>query len=339
MTAPNFWKTDLEYIEKVYHEAKACSEKRILCQSAGNRPVYMLAYGEKKRLGSANYSSALGARDKGCYCPKGQTPCVILIGAEHGSETEGVAAITNLISLLETGVDLAGKRNDALLEAAKKVRLVLVPVANPDGRARVKPDCMIGLKFEEFRYWAQGTWADGSPCAWPQCKSVHPIKNAAGFLGGYYNDDGINMMHDKFFHPMARETQAILDLCESEAADFIIHLHGGGNIKGGFLATDYATKECSEAIVELYKRCQAVGDLEGLEYLTSTMPSVPSGENPLPFNLVSMCHHVSGAVSACYESNEGILDEPGMPTRLTHEQILRMHAIMFEECFKMAMEK
>ena len=339
MSTPSFWKTDLKYIENAYFEAKNCSEKRVLCQSAGNRPVYMLAYGEKKKLGRANYSSALGARDKSHYCPKGQTPCVILIGAEHGSETEGVAAITNLISLLETGVDLSGKRNDSLLEAAKKVRLVLVPVANVDGRARVEPDCMIGKTFSELRYWAQGTWADGTICSWPECKSVHPIKEAAGFLGGYYNDDGINLMHDKFFHPMARETQALLDLCEGEAADFVIHLHGGGNIKGGFLATDYATKECSLAIEELYQRCQAVGDLEGLEYFHAAIPDIPSGENPLPCNLVSSTHHACGAVSACYESNEGILDEPGMPTRLTHEQILRMHEIMFEQCFKMAVEK
>lgn len=336
MATPYYWKTDLEYIKNAYEGAKNCTEKRILCESVGKRPVYMLAYGEKKTRGRANYSSALGARDKGHFSPKGQRPCVILIGAEHGSETEGVAAITNLISLLETGKDLRGRENPKILEAVKGIRLVLVPVANPDGRARVKPDCMIGLKFEEFRYWAQGTWADGSLCAWPQCKSVHPIKDAAGFLGGYYNDDGINMMHDKFYHPMARETQAILDLCDGEAADFVIHLHGGGNIKGGMLATDYVTKDCSEAIVALYQRCQAIGDLEGLEYLPSTVPSTPSGENPLPFNLVSMCHHISGAVSACYESNEGILDEPGMPTRLTHEQILRMHEILFEECFLMA---
>lgn len=338
MFTPEYWKTDLEYVGKAYSNAKNCSEKQILCQSAGGRPVYMLAYGKKKTRGSANYSSALGARDKGCFAPEGQAPCVILIGAVHGQETEGVAAITNLISLLETGRDLQGKRNDALLEAAKNIRLVIVPVANVDGRARVEPDCMIGKSFAELRYWGQGTWADGSPCNWPQCKRVHPIKDAAGFLGGYYNDDGVNLMHDNFFHPMARETQAILDLCESEAADFVIHLHGGGNIKGGMLPTDYATAECSKAIDDLYLRCQAVGELEGLEFFRGAIPGVPAGKNPPSFNLVSATHHVSGAVSACYESNEGILDDPvGSP--LDCDTILRMHEILFEECFKMAQEK
>ena len=339
MATPAFWKTKLEYIEQIYNEAKNCSEKRVLCLSAGERPMHMLAYGEKKQLGTANLSSALGARDKSCFCPNGQKPCVILIGAEHGQETEGVAALTNLISLLETGVDLAGRRNDAMLELISGIRLVIIPVANVDGRARVEPDCMVGRKFEELRYWGQGTWTDGSLCGWPECKKIHPMKDAAGFLGGYYNDDGINLMHDRFYRPWARETQAIFDLCESEAADYIIHLHGGGNIKGGMLPTDYVTKECSEAIEALYQRCQARGDKEGLEYFHGAIPSVPSGVNPPPFNLVSATHHISGAVSACYESNEGILDEPGMPTRLTHEQILRMHEILFEELFAMAQGK
>ena len=338
MQTPSFWKTDLEYIDKLYTEANKCTEKRVLCQSAGKRPVYMLAYGEKKRLGSANYSSALGSRDKSCYSPKGQKPCVILIGAVHGQETEGVAALTNLISLLETGKDLSGNTNEKLLELANGVRLVIIPVANPDGRARVKPDCMVGCSFEELRYWGQGTWRDGSPCGWPECKKIHPIKDAAGFLGGYYNDDGVNLMHDNFFNHMAEESHAILSICAEEAADFVIHLHGGGNIKGGMLPTDYVTAECSLAIDRLYQRCQAVGDSEGLVFFRGSIPGIPSGENPPSFNLVSATHHVCGAVAACYESNEGILDDPvGVP--LTHEKILRMHEILFEECFAMALGK
>lgn len=338
MFTPAYWKTDLNYIEKTYLEAKNCSEKRILCQSAGDRPVYMLAYGEKKAHGTANYSSALGGRDKGCFSPKGQKPCVILIGAVHGQETEGVAAITNLISLLETGVDLMGKTNEKLLSLVENIRLVIVPVANPDGRARVKPDSMIGKSFEEFRYWGQGTWADGSLCGWPDCKKIHPIKDSAGFLGGYYNDDGINLMHDNFFHAKARETTAILDICEDECADFVLNLHGGGNIKGGMLPTDYVTKECSLAIDELYQRCQRVGDTEGLEFFRGAIPALPSGENPPTFNLISATHHVCGAVSACYESNEGILDDP-VGTPRTYEEIMRMHEILFEECFAMAQGK
>ena len=122
MNTPSFWKTDLAAIEAAWQNAEKAAEKRILCRSAGGRPVYMLAYGEKKRTGTANYSSALGALDKGCYAPRGQKPCVILIGAEHGQETEGTAALMDLVSLLETGCDLRGQRDDALLAAVRFVK-------------------------------------------------------------------------------------------------------------------------------------------------------------------------------------------------------------------------
>lgn len=334
---PEYWKTDLDYVERMWNGAQKCTEKKILCQSAGDRPVYMLAYGKKKSRGCANYSSALGGRDKNCFAPQGQNACVILIGAVHGQETEGVAALTDLISLIETGKDLSGNTNEELLDLIKNIRLVIVPVANVDGRARVEPDSMIGKTLAELRYWGQGTWSDGSLCGWPECKRVHPIKERAGFLGGYYNDDGINLMHDNFFHPMARETAAILDLCESEAADYVIQLHGGGNIKGGMLPTEYVTAECSQAIEALYQRCQASGNNEGLDFFHGTVPTIPSGDNPPSFNLVSAIHHVCGAVSACYESNEGIVDEVGTP--LDHKTILRMHEILFKECFALAQGK
>ena len=336
MNTPSFWKTSLASIETAWQNAEKAAEKRILCRSAGGRPVYMLAYGEKKRTGTANYSSALGALDKGCYAPRGQKPCVILIGAEHGQETEGTAALMELVSLLETGCDLRGQRDDALLAAAEKIRLVIVPVANTDGRARVQPEAMVGQPFAGLRYWGQGTWRDGSQCGWPECKRIHPIAGHTDFLGGYYNDDGINLMHDNFFHPMAAETQAILDLCAQEAADLVIHLHGGDNCPGNFLPTHYVTQECGNAIEELGRRCHRAGEAEGIPYVYPTAPAVPQGANPPSFNLVSACHHVCGGVSVCYESNEGLTDceRPGF----THERILRMHRILFAESFALAQE-
>ena len=47
---------------------------------------------------------------------------------------ESIAALQHLISLLESGRDLDGVEWPQLLESARQLRLVLVPVANPDGR-------------------------------------------------------------------------------------------------------------------------------------------------------------------------------------------------------------
>ena len=337
MNVPVFWKTSLPDVEAAYQSATHATEKRVLALSAGGRPLYLLAYGQKKLPGMANYSSALGAHDAFCYKNReNKQPTILLIGAEHGQETEGIAALLNLISLLETGVDLAGNGNEALLALAKQARIVIVPVANPDGRARVEPVGMVGLTGRDLRYWGQGTWKDGSLCGWPECKRIHPIKDHVGFLGGYYNDDGINFSHDTFFHPMARETQTILDLCADEIPDYILHLHGGSNSKGDLLQPKYVPVEIQQAVEALARRCFAAGEKEGLEFGIIPVLQRESGPNPPSLNLASMAHHACGGVSAVYESNECLIDEPG--PHLTHAQITRMHMILFEETLRTALE-
>src|SRR5699024_3789944 len=112
---------------------------------------------------------------------------LLLIGGEHGQETEGIAALTALISLLHSGSDFVGGENPALLSAARQMRVVIVPVANPDGRARVQPASMLGGLQDDLSYWGMGTHKDGTLYRWPQCKFVHPMRDDVGFLGGYYN--------------------------------------------------------------------------------------------------------------------------------------------------------
>lgn len=337
MEIPYFWKSTLDDVKTACESAKKASNKGIIGYSPGKRSIYMISYGDRKEKGSANYSSALGALNRDFYCQKDKNiPCIVIIGATHGQETEGVASILNFISLIETGKDLAGNTNDKLLELSGKVRLVFVPVLNPDGRARVEPDSIIGMKGSELRFWGQGTWKDGTLCGWPDCKSIHPIANHSNHLGGYYNDDGVNIMHDNFFNPMAEETKAIMKLCDDEAADFILHLHGGSNSQNDLLQTSYVTKEVNETIQKLAIRCMTVGKKEDLEFFVRPIPEYPCGENPPSFNLVSAIHHVCGGVSVCFESNECIMDEPG--PKYNHAQVLRSHMILFEETLKMSLE-
>jgi len=321
---PDFWKSDLQTLDSMAQEYGA----KQICVSAGGRPVWAFEYGQKQAITSrANYSSALGAKDIKAYMDTGDSikkPVVILIGAIHGQETEGVAALLNLIFMLETGSDFGANFHDSLQEAAEGLRLVIVPVANPDGRARVVPSSMIGCTEKDLLYWGQGTWKDGSLCGWPGCKKVHPIKDHVDFLGGYFNDDGINLMHDNFFNPMARETSALIKLTSDEFADYVIQLHGGTNDKNMFIPTGFVPPEVTAEIRQLYEICDARAKQHSLEFDISAESKV--------FNLASAMHHASGAVCAIFESNQCVVDvEWGV--KYSHEEIYLSHMILFEELF------
>ncbi len=337
MSTPSFWKTDTGTVTRLA-ESIQHGHAETLCFSPGGRPVTAFYYGERQDLQSrANYSSACGAHDRNCYAQiQGKKPVIILLGAVHGGETEGTAALINLISLLETGMDLKGEMHVELAKLAEEVRLVIVPVCNPDGRDRVRPSSMIGCTNRELRYWMQGTWKNGSLCGWPECKKQHPIKGYVDFLGGYYNDDGINLMHDNFFHPMAAETQAIMDLCDREHADWILQLHGGSNAVNDLLQTNYATLECQRAIRVLSERCNDAAVKFDLHFNIRDLPQKEQGNTPPSFNLASALHHVCGGVSAVFESNQCIIDDPG--PHLTHEQIYISHLILMEQCFHLALK-
>ncbi len=329
---PAFWKSDLGTVERL---AQMCGAREF-GRSAGGRALFAFAFGERQvRAGSANYSSACGAHDKKAYLSQ-PSRTLLLIGGEHGQETEGIAALTALISLLHSGSDFVGGENPALLSAARQMRVVIVPVANPDGRARVQPASMLGGLQDDLSYWGMGTHKDGTLYRWPQCKFVHPMRDDVGFLGGYYNDDGINLMHDNFFHPMARETQALLDLAEEEKPAIALHLHGGTNSIADLLQTAYVPRESGEAIRRLALRCDAAARQEGLYFTVRDVPEKESGDTPPSFNLPSAMHHVCGCVSAVFESNEHICDQPG--EKQNHAQVMRSHMILFEQAMRMILE-
>ena len=339
MKVPEWWVTNLSEIDKLAHtvqHVKACE----LTRSAGNRPIYCFTYGEKQEIVSkANYSSACGGWDLNAYAPvRGKKPVVILLGAIHGGEVEATAALVNLIHLLEDGRDLQGNPNPALMEAVQGIRLIMIPVCNPDGRARLPFESVLGMTMAEHRHWFQGSWKDGSLVGCPTCKLLHPmIEEKCSYMGTYFNDDGINLMHDNFFHPMARETQALLDLADNEKADFIMQLHGGSTCYNEITISSYVTIETMIALHDLSVHCDEKARKEGLRFQIVPIPPREGGEIPPSFNLVSALHHVCGAVSGLFESNQCVIDEPGV--RLNHEQVYRSHMILFEQLFQMARER
>jgi len=151
----------------------------------------------------------------------------------HGGEFEGMQGIVNLLSILETGVDLRGRAWPEIIAAAGQLdRLILVPIVNVDGRARI-PLRMIahrGTDHTVHEYLNTGGKLDGAIIGWPQCKQHIPLDfSTVQFPGGYPNDAGVNIQHDDFLGARQPETQALFDLCARERPDLTINMHTGAD--------------------------------------------------------------------------------------------------------------
>ena len=95
-------------------------------------------------------------------------------------------------------------------------------------------------------------------------------------------------------------------------------------------------RESGEAIPRLALRSDAAARQEGLYFTVRDVPERESGDTPPSFNLPSAMHHVCGCVSAVFESNEHICDQPG--EKQNHAQVMRSHMILFEQAMRMILE-
>ncbi|KPL10094.1 MAG: hypothetical protein AMS26_21940, partial [Bacteroides sp. SM23_62] len=224
---PDFYRSKLSDIEAEINNIKT-GKAEVIATSPGGLSVYAVYYGVKENFHSrANYNSAVAARNPVYYARKDSSskPVVLFLGPVHGQEVEGIAGLVNLIHVAESGKDYRGQEWASLRTKIEKCRVVIIPCGNPDGRKRCPYDSFVGLPTEIMTKYGQGTRTDGSLWGWPGAKSLHPMKGNVGILGAYFNDDGINPMHDEFFSPMAAETAAILEIARTEAPDMTVSLH------------------------------------------------------------------------------------------------------------------
>lgn len=223
---------------------------REIARSPGGRPLHAVSYGEFEPIERrANHSAALSAGDPQAFLGPGrQKPVLVISAAVHGAEMESIAALMHLLSLLETGSDLDGGDWPQLLEHASAMRLVMVPVANPDGRARIDSDDPLEWSEAEMEKYRHGLGGDGAPTGWmPGCFSPHPKDPAREtFLGGYFNDAGVNPTHGAFLDPaIAPEAHALIDLAHQETADCYLELHSCGAGPFFILGSDFIPADLS----------------------------------------------------------------------------------------------
>ncbi|MBR4889066.1 MAG: hypothetical protein IKU17_07980 [Clostridia bacterium] len=337
---PAYWKTTLDDVERELAQVKK-GKVHTLRPSAGGRTIQMVEYGESNLPpATANLSSALGAHDIRCYADKtapDYRPTVFFAGCIHGGEFEGTSALLNLIHLLETGKDYKGEEHPELVKNAEKLHLVLLPMCNPDGRTHIPFDNFVGRTQYDLRYYNQGTWKDGSLCGWPGCKKVAPIKEYVDYLGGYFNDDGVNMMHDEFFSHPSAEVQNVLDICREYAPDISVLFHGGGNSSNHITTAGYVSYSAREQTCEVIRRTLAAYEPFGIPFIDNRTAQLSyekeKRENPISFNLISAMHHCCGAMCLTFESNQGLVEAP--QPGWDNEQIYLAHRLFFGAVFEM----
>jgi hypothetical protein len=338
---PGFWKAGLEDVER---EIGTVVKGRVetIAVSPGGRPVRAVAYGKADDLRSqANYGSAVGAGNAAYYAKKDARtkPVVLLLGPVHGQEIEGIVGLVNLVHVAETGSDHRGRAWPELVRRLAKARVVIVPCGNPDGRARCPYDSFVGLPTRTMTKYGQGTRKDGSFWDWPGAKALHPMKGDVGILGAYFNDDGVNLMHDDFFLPMATETEAILRLARREAPDMAVSLHSHEH-PPVVLQAAYLPVFLKERIRDFSARLRSRYEREGLPYGSVLEPQADD-LRPGPsssFNLTSALHHVSGAMAFTFECSHGSLGEESPTPLVSHAQILDIQLILYEEMLGAALE-
>jgi hypothetical protein len=338
---PPFWKSTLSDVEAAVKNVRAGTVTRV-AESPGGLPVYAVAYGRKDDLRSqANYNSAVAARNPAYYAVKDQTmkPVVFFIGPVHGQEIENIVGLVNLIRVAETGRDHRGRPWPELKAALEACRVIIVPCANPDGRRRCPYDSFVGLPTRTMTKYGQGTRRDRSFWGWPGAKALHPMQGDVGILGAYFNDDGINPMHDDFFKPMARETAAVLEIARTEAPDLAVSLHSHES-PPVVLQASFVPVFVRKRIQELSLRVKTRFERKGLPYGSVLKPRVDD-ETPPPrayFNLIGALHHVSGATAFTFECSHGSVSERRPEPIVTHDQILDVQLCLYEEMLAYARE-
>jgi hypothetical protein len=255
-------------------------------------------------------------------------PVIFFVGPVHGHEVEALTGLVNFINIMETGRDLRDRDHSELRELAQQCRLLIVPAGNPDGIARFEPRSLWSMGGDDVRFWGQGTWSDDTFCGWPESKRQHPMRgDNVGFLGCYFNDDGINPMHDEFLAPMGPEAPAILKVAGDEGPDLAVSLHSHGS-KPALLRPAYVTTEVQQEVRSLAEKYYGLLNKRGLPHAGPFSAKPEGGEHPAPFNLTSALYHISGAISFTFECPHGIADKKASQVSL--QEILDIQLALYE---------
>lgn len=333
MSAPESYLTNYDKVCEFLDGVKA-GEVCEIGRSAGGRPLYSVSYGGFEPIERrANLSSALAAdRPEAFYGPGRQKQVLLMHGAVHGGEMESIAGVMNLVSLMETGKDLDGVEWPKLRGNAERLRLVLVPVANPDGRARIDSDDPTTWTEDQHERYRHGLDAEGKWITWPACKVPHPRDpKRDSFLGACFNDAGVNPLHGASFErEAAPETHAIIDLAYRETADCVLDMHSCTSGPFFIIICDFIPKAMVARQSHFQGAWRAKMRARGLPVNPGTSLS-QKGD----FHLDHYITHKAGSLPLLFEGGAG----PRYKGGNIHRQIIETYMLLFEAVCEIGVEE
>ena len=334
-TIPGWWNSSEQQIQAFLSCAVSRGKVGTILSSPGGREVKAVTYGEAEPelRGTANFNSAMGAKMPEAYFRRGpgnrKRPVMIILAGVHGQEIEGMMGAVSLVRIMETGKDIMGRDCRAFQEKMQRLRLIIIPLANPDGRVRVPYDGWCGLPVDEMTKCGQGTRKNGELYHWRPSKAVHPMKGDVGLLGAYFDDAGVNLMHDEWSSPMSTTASSLLRLVSEEGPDMLINLHGH-SYGPEILGTEYVPIDVKKNIAAFARNYYSMLKKKGFK--PGRVPKAAGEEAedvPPAFNLQSMFYHVGMGFGFVFESPQGLTSDYYKES-YSYEDIIDIHHILFE---------
>ena len=156
------------------------------------------------------------------------------------------------------------------------------------------------------------------------------MRGDVGCLGGYFDDAGVNMMHDEWSAPMSATTQNLLKLVRNEAPDIVLNCHSHEGVPF-MLPLAYVPAGVEKQLQDFTANYYTQLDRAGIPHKNS-LPPLLSQEStsalPQALNLTSMLYHTGAALPMTFESPHGLSDQSG--GMFSYQQILDLHHVLVE---------
>ena len=156
------------------------------------------------------------------------------------------------------------------------------------------------------------------------------MRGDVGGLGAYFDDAGVNLMHDEWFDPMSAATRALLRLARREAPDLLLNLHSCAGPPHP-QQTDYVPMEIKQRVRELADRCYKKMDDAAIPRHgpPAVQPDQWRQSAPPPLNLTSALYHAGTELPITFESTHGV-ESPQTPEGVSYDALLQTHHLLFQ---------